>query len=319
MPCYHPITAYQSDKHLTDNGKRKLVFKRQLVQGQAYDVVKVPCGKCIGCKLETSRQWALRCVHEASLFDDNCFITLTYDDEHINPQGTLVKSDFQKFMKRLRKDHVGLQPIEYQGKQRFPIRYFACGEYGENLGRPHFHACLFNFDFGDKRLWNYRNGKPVYISDELSRLWPNGYHEIGDVTFRSAAYVARYITKKITGDAAMVHYLHDFDEETGECSFREQEFATMSRRPGIGKMFYDKHSSDCYPKDFITHDGTKQKLPKYYDRCLEHDDEQKLKDVKKIRRIARNIEDNTLARLSVKERVKKSQVKLLKRSLENET
>ena len=118
------------------------------------------------------------------MYDDNCFITLTYSNQHIPADGSLDVRVFQKFMKRLRK--------------RFGdgIRFYHCGEYGSLLGRPHYHACLFNFDFPDKYLWKENNGQKLYRSPSLEELWPYGYSSIGTVTFESAAYVARYILKR---------------------------------------------------------------------------------------------------------------------------
>ena len=200
MPCYYPLHGYRA-KHPEPSGKRRIVFNPK--QGIQDEQVDVPCGQCIGCKLERSKQWAIRCVHEASMHQDNSFITLTYNDEHLPENGQLVKKDFQKFMKRLRKKC---------GK----VRYYQCGEYGsqyddqgnkitdslnrELLGRPHFHACLFGLDFPDKELWTVRNGINLYRSPTLEKIWKKGYSSIGNVTFESAAYVARYITKKLNGD-----------------------------------------------------------------------------------------------------------------------
>ena len=151
MPCYHPLTGYRSIE-VTANGKRKLVFDPN--KGYVDLPVTIPCGQCIGCRLERSRQWAMRCYHEASLYDLNCFVTLTFNDTHIASDGSLDHRDYQLFMKRLRK--------------KFPknkIRNYHCGEYGEQCrtcgqqrkycqckkyipspGRAHHHACLFNFD-----------------------------------------------------------------------------------------------------------------------------------------------------------------------------
>ena len=151
----------------------------------------VPCGQCIGCRLERSRQWAIRCVHEASLHTDNCFITLTYSPDCLPSDGSLNHDDFQKFFKRLRK-HIAPKKI----------RYYMCGEYGEDLqqpsklGRPHFHACLFGLDFDDKQLYIVRDDVKLYTSATLEKIWGKGFVTIGDVTFESAAYVARYIAKK---------------------------------------------------------------------------------------------------------------------------
>ena len=249
MTCFSPLKGYKSSEINPATGKRSLVFTPR--EGY-YDLpIKVPCGQCIGCRLERSRQWAIRCVHEASLHDRNCFLTLTYDDYHVPLDGSLNKAHFQNFMKRLRKKYgVG-------------IRYFHCGEYGEKFQRPHYHAIIFNHDFSDKYLWSSKLGNDLYRSESLEGLWPYGHSSIGDVTFESAAYVARYITKKITGKEAEQHYEY-CNKLTGEITQRQPEYVTMSRRPGIAKGWFDKYTTDVYPSDNIVIRGKKMKPPKYY-------------------------------------------------------
>ena len=156
----------------------------------------------------------------------NCFITLTYDNEYCPKDYSLNYEDFQLFMKRLRKRFKGFQVVtNYPEKKirnkwgkvidtisldpydEYPIRFYMCGEYGENFGRPHFHACLFNFDFVDKTYWSKSpGGSKIYRSDILEDLWPFGFSSIGEVNFQSAAYVARYIMKKVTGKSAAKYY-----------------------------------------------------------------------------------------------------------------
>lgn len=211
MSCYHPLSAWRGS--IGKSGKRQIVWDKSksdsvLVKNQ----LKLPCGQCIGCRLERSRQWAMRCVHEASLYKDNCFVTLTYDNDHIPEDGSLNTIDFQLFMKKLRKKYGN------------GIRFFQCGEYGEKLRRPHHHALLFNFDFPDKELWTMRNDLPVWRSSTLEKLWHYGISEIGSLTFESAAYVARYILKKVTGTDAVQHYVN---EDTGV--ILKPEYVTMSR------------------------------------------------------------------------------------------
>lgn len=292
MPCYYPLTAWLS-KGVNKNGNHFVVFRPQ----QGKEEIKIGCGQCIGCRLERSRQWALRCVHEASLYERNCFVTLTYDDEHLPPGGSLVKEDFPKFAKRLRKRF---------GKG---MRYFQCGEYGENFARPHHHACLFNFDFPDKELWSTRRGVNLYRSKVLEELWPFGYCTIGDVTFESAAYVARYVTKKITGEGSRKHYYG-----------RTPEFVTMSRRPGIGAGWYDQFKSDVYPEGIVyLRGGEKCGAPKFYDRMFEEEEPVAYEDLKERRKeMAKNNPDNTEERLRVRENVKLSRVQLLRRCYEGQ-
>lgn len=205
MVCYYPMHAFQS-RHQGANGKCEVLFNRSVALRKGYKEIKLSCGQCVGCRLERSRQWAVRCMHEASLHKHNCFITLTFSPAALaareNP--SLDVRDFQLFMKRYRK--------------RFGegIRFFHCGEYGDKLGRPHYHACIFGHDFEDKYFWRKSDsGYPVYRSPVLEELWTHGFSEIGTVTFDSAAYVARYIMKKVNGKDAKDHYT-SVDLGTGE-------------------------------------------------------------------------------------------------------
>ena len=152
MPCYHPQTAWRAlTGRNQETGNWPIVFNRN--EGYKDMELQVPCGNCIGCRLERSRQWATRCMFEASLHDENCFVTLTYSPDYLPEGATLVKKDVQNFMKRLRKAGTN-------GK----FKYFLCGEYGENFNRPHYHICFFNLDFVDKEIISRKKDKPLYIS-----------------------------------------------------------------------------------------------------------------------------------------------------------
>lgn len=214
----------------------------------------VPCGNCIGCDLERSRQWAVRCMHEASCHTDNAFVTLTYDDAHVPAGGSLDPSAFPLFMRRLRKEAPG-------------VRYFACGEYGEQFGRPHYHALLFGYWPGDAVASGERGGYPVWRSGVLSSLWPFGFSELGSVTFDSAGYVARYVTKKVRGIAASEHY-SSVDPETGELVFRTPEFSRMSRRPGIGAAWFGRYGDELEPKGTVIVAGKEVPTPRYYRKLM---------------------------------------------------
>jgi len=304
MPCYHPITAYKAAN------QSKLVFSdTKSVRNKGIDVshsLQIPCGQCIGCRLEKSRQWAMRCMHEAQMHENNCFITLTYDQTHLPPDQSLHHRDFQLFIKRLRK--------------RYPttkIRYYMAGEYGENFGRPHYHACIFGFDFHDKKLWKRTSsGSFIYRSSDLETLWPFGYSSIGDVNFESAAYVARYIMKKQTGKDSEKHYQYS-DLETGEIIQMEKEYNKMSLKPGIGAEWYKKYRSDVYPHDYVVIRGKKVKPPKYYDKQYKNDNPYEFDELlyKREQRAKLNIEDNTWERLAVKEQVTQAKLQKLKRTL----
>lgn len=300
------MTGYKS-KELTANGKRKITFDRSA--GYSDLPLKLPCGQCIGCRLERSRQWALRCVHEASLYDHNTFITLTYNNQSLPEDGSLNKKHFQKFMKRYRKKYPHLK-----------IRFFHCGEYGTKNKRPHYHAIIFNHDFTDKELWQNRKGTKLYTSKTLQSLWPHGFSTIGDVTFESAAYVARYIMKKVTGDQAESHY-QAIDPETGEIHTLQPEYTTMSRKPGIAHDWYNRYKTDVYPSDFIILKGQKMKPPKYYDTIYELEQPLDFAILKTQRNQTKkkNRADNTPKRLLVKEKCKQAKLKSLIRPYEDET
>lgn len=305
MPCYHPKQGWRSLK-VNPSGKRSIIFGKNNVLANRSDPIYVPCGQCIGCRLEYSRQWAIRLVHEASLYENNCFITLTYNNETIPDDWSLNKKDYQDFMKALR--HA-IYPKR--------IRFFHCGEYGEKTYRPHYHAVIFNHDFNDKVYWSNTNAGPLYVSPTLSKLWNKGQHRIGAVTFESAAYVARYVTKKINGDNAINAYTR-IDEETGEVLVVQPEYATMSRRPGIASTWYNKFKTDVFPKDFITIRGKKMFAPKYYTKALELENP-KLHRTIKEKRLAHaedQAKNNTPDRLGVRETCKKAQISQLRRRVE---
>lgn len=266
--------------------------------------ITVPCGQCIGCKIQRSKEWALRICHETSQHQDNAFLTLTYDPEHLPSDHSLCIEHFQKFMKRYRK---------YLGKKR--IRYYHCGEYGSQLSRPHYHAIIFGHMFDDLIPFSTRDGVTTYTSPTLERLWGKGYVTIGHVTFESAAYVARYCQKKITGDQAELHY-GVCDPLTGEWFQVHPEYATQSK--GIGRAWYEKYSTDCFPSDFLIHNGKKLKVPKYYERLYQLEEPEKLFQIKKARKAAAKLhaDNNTYDRLEVRKEVLTAKLSKLKRGYE---
>ena len=269
MPCFHPITAYNK----IGGG---LTWKLHESNGTTNTV---SCKQCTGCRQEYSRQWALRNMHEASLWLNNIFITLTYDNEHLPEHGTLVKKDFQDFMKRLRK--------KKGANQHQPIRYYQCGEYGDKFGRPHYHAILFNTNFRDREIIQGQKG--LTQSQTLSKLWGKGHSSIGDVTFQSAAYVAGYVQKKINGQkkdaidpgTGLKHY--EILTPNGEIIEKQQEYSTMSRRPGIAGSWFAKHKNDVYPSDNIHINGKEMRPPKYYDRLYEIEYPEDMAQIKESR------------------------------------
>ena len=341
MPCYNPVPAYRSIKQKSPNGKSVIEFKAENSKSGDYEKITVPCGQCIGCRLGRSKEWALRCMHEAQQFTNNCVLTLTINNDYIENKhqdcthcpifkrhgnrcgpGSLCKKEFQDFMKRLRKRFDGMEPVyadtEKGTKVHYPIRFFQCGEYGDKLGRPHFHACIFNFDFTDKYFWKKsKSGTRLYRSPILEELWTIGNCEIGELTWEAAAYIARYCTKKVNGDRSAEHYL-ELDESTGELYYLEPEYITMSRRPGIGYTWLTENSGDCYPKDFLTHKGLKYKIPGFYDRKTEECDPDLIARMKMTRRIKACKNPKTGVDLNREHRVKQKHAEKLIRSYEND-
>lgn len=294
VPCYHPIPAWQ----LPDGA---VVFQEGKTRGDGRSL-DLPCGRCVGCRLERSRQWAARILHESRSNAANCFITLTYSPDHLPEGGTLRYADFQRFMKRLRKRY---------GK----VRFYMCGEYGEQLQRPHYHACLFGVDFASDRRFLKKSGDhTLWRSPSLEELWPYGHSSVAELSFETAAYTARYIMKKITGQLAEDHY-RKVDPETGEVFQLEPEFNRMSLKPGIGAGFLERFGSDVYPHDYVVVNGVKSKPPRYYDKKLSKADPLAFDDVKVERelRAAHSRADNTVERLAVKEQVAIARLNQLKR------
>lgn len=326
MPCYRPLVAYQcSDGAVVFSETRKNDITRQLL---------LPCGQCVGCRLERSRQWAIRCVHEASLYERNAFITLTYRPEEVDPNGSLRYRDFQLFIKRLRKaaskewitNHpndkqpttlsadMGLRPIPLKNK----LRFYMCGEYGEENHRPHFHACIFNYDFHDKKLWKTTKDKnKIYTSETLDQLWGKGFTSIAEVNFETAAYIARYVMKKITGKKSKKHYEH-IDADTGEITQRTPEFNKMSLKPGIGKGWLEKWETDVFPEGEVEMRGHKMRPPKYYDRLYAKSNPEEWETLAWIReqRMQLHKENNTPQRLATREKVKLAAIRTLRRTID---
>lgn len=245
-------------------------------------------------------------MHEAQLHEENAFITLTYAPENLPSGGTLNKGDFQRFMKRLRKHFSGRK-----------LGFYHCGEYGDEGRRPHYHAILFGVRFLDQQPYTRAtDGTVLYTSALLSRLWPSGFATVGEVTFESAAYVARYVMKKISGPAARDHYTV-VDRETGELTQLLPEYTTMSLKPAIAKDWYGKYSSDVYPSDEVVICGKPMKPPQYYDRILEKTNLELHTAIKEQRKqeAQKHSAHSTTRRLLEREEIKHAQTRNLKRKL----
>lgn len=244
MQCTSPIHGYYA-RRTNPTGKRSVVFTQ--AEGYVDKPVSLPCGKCLGCRLEYARQWAVRCEHELKLREENCFITLTYDDEWVpkSPSGLLTLSldDVTKFWKRLRER---VEPLR--------IRYFQCGEYGETTGRPHYHAIVFGWWPADGlRDGDSSSGEQLFSSKFLEEVWGYGRCTVQEANFKTANYTARYVTKK------------QVDKKDGSDD-RMREFLTMSRKPGIGHDWAMRYMEHWYSRDRLVSNGHEMRPPAYYDR-----------------------------------------------------
>lgn len=361
MACYHPlkafpiglnpsgktnykITSYEVDHvEITDSGKvvccstpfephyRPVTTKRVI-----SDFVEIPCGKCIGCRLEYSRQWANRMMLELQYHDSAYFVTLTYNDEHvptscyegdfgdIYPSLTLCKRDCQLFMKRLRKACPNDR-----------IRFYLAGEYGSHTMRPHYHVIIFGLHLPPGDLIEYSRselGHKYYRSSLLERCWSKktgeydppvdcsngcyGFVLVTEVSWETCAYVSRYVTKKLTGPESNFYSMFCI----------EPPFTLMSRKPGIGRQYYDDHP-DCFDFDYINistdSGGRKFRPPKYYQKLFEVDEPELSAELKATRkRMAEEQKKLKLSKtdlsylelLAVEEQKKLSRIKSLERS-----
>lgn len=275
------------------------------LHGGTLRSLELPCGQCIGCRMTRSQHWAIRCVHEASLHPHNCFVTLTYDTEHLLSP-SLNYRDFQLFMKKLRARF-----------ERVRIRFFCAGEYGGLLGRPHFHALLFGISFHEDRVYFSKSpsGEKLYRSPTLEALWTHGYSSIGNVTKESAGYVARYCVKKITGKNAEAHY--KAVDADGVIYDLEPEFARMSTAPGIGTGWVKKWHGDISRDGYVVVDGKEVPMPRFYRRLLDEIDYQKGEaiDYEKHKATVDNFADRSNERLRVRKEVAQAALRVKKRTL----
>lgn len=296
MTCYAPLKAWRPSSNI-DGGR--LVFN-SLKALNPDNPIGLPCGQCIGCRMDRVSQWGLRCMHESQMHSRSSFLTLTFNDEHLPSDYSVRVRDVQLFNKRLR-------------KLMGPFRFFACGEYGDENQRPHYHALCFGHDFHqDRKLIKVTDFGPLYTSELASKAWPFGNIWIGSVTYKSASYVAGYVAKKIGGDAAASHYLRT--HPNGTVHQVNPEFATQSRRPGIGATWYEKFKSDAFPSDFLVVDGQQVPVPAYYANKLT---EEEFKPIQRKRAVSRrkHKQDSTPDRLEVRKTIKLERLNRLKRTL----
>ncbi|WMC01498.1 replication initiator protein [Microvirus D_HF4_340] len=371
MPCYRPLEAAQAYP-----GAQPTIYKRgtrpALLKAPAV-ALELPCGSCIGCRLDTVSHWTTRCMHEAQLHQKNCALTLTYSNDpdeiaQLQEQDwarahqdvcTTQKSKSREFStiapKGLKgpniarvdnslsktvavpygagtrgrtsmyvpeKEGLSLQDHQnfmkmYRYTVKVPVRYYMCGEYGEKLGRPHFHYVIFGHDFEDKKYFKKSlSGTKLYRSATLETIWTHGYSWIGEVDLSTCAYVAGYVMKKMKGKKAEEHYRRK--DEAGNDYWLRPEFNQMSRNPGIGKTWWDKFHHDVTVDDGVYHKNQKTKAPRYYDKLLERTYPRRFATIKQARKenALKKAGDNTPARLADKEAVAIARQQLKQRQLE---
>ncbi len=347
MPCYTPLKGYVK----VGGG-----FTGDASKGNGTKM-EVACGQCLGCRLDHSRMWAMRIIHEAQLYaisSGSSFITLTYDRSNVPSDWSLCLRDFQLFMKVFRRD------LADRGLPR--IRFFMCGEYGVicrhgfateegvirygeilplcgdgdgcNVGRPHFHAIIFNVMFPNKFEVGRGHDDIIYYSDDsLTSAWQKGFVSMGDVTMESAGYVARYAVKKVGGLVLDSYIVPDgesdiisnlrfnyvtFNDQHGFSDVRP-EFSTQSNRPGIGADWFDKYQSDVFPSDEVPvpGQGVFKKVPGYYDLLFDRENPELMEKVKEVRQawLKLHLGEVSPERLMDKYKVKLRQIGNLKRIL----
>lgn len=260
--------------------------------------------------MDKAQAWAIRIMHERQSHELCCFLTFTYNNHFLPSPPSLNKEHFRSFMKRLRADH------EYNNPNAPKIKYFMCGEYGGNTRRPHYHAIIFGLNFADKKLHSKgKRGDFLYKSEKLDMLWGMGHCYIGNVTYASAGYVARYCMKKVNGEMADDHYRW-VNTQTGETAVLTKEYLGVSRY--LGFKHFVEHKEAMYRRDSVIVNGHEAPIPSYYDRKLGEIDPERLEEIKFLRqeRAKLNAADNTDARLAVREEIKKAQVAQLRRDLE---
>lgn len=254
-----------------------------------FGKIEIPCGQCIGCRLEYSRQWAIRCVLEAQEYENNWFLTLTYDDDHLPESlpifdpitgevfdyfdsSPLNRNELTLFIKNFRRQ------LEYHFNHT-GVRFYYCGEYGSISKRPHYHLIVFNVpSLKLRKIGQNKMGDPLYNCDFVDKIWKKGYAVIAAVNWDTCAYVARYMLKKHKGKDS------DYYVNNGLVP----EFSGCSRNPGIGRAFYDRKKYDIYKTDEIFVTGHRGKVlnihpPRYYDRLYDIDDPELFESIKQAR------------------------------------
>lgn len=292
LKMFSQMDSCCKDYHNTYEGFEMCTGRKLLMHYVSY--TQIPCGHCMPCRLKYSKQWATRCVLESEMWPENWFLTLTYNDENHpiadeftdkngitwvndgNWNGCLEPRDLVLFNKSLRE--------EYRTKyDHTGIRFYACGEYGTKSWRNHFHEILFNCPIKPSELKYYKtteDGNILYTCEKFEKIWGKGFITIAHMNWSTAAYVARYVTKKWTGSDSIEHYA---------MKGQIPEFCRMSNRPGIGRTYYELNKEKIYQTDEILMKKYDDKTivlkpPKYYDAIYDIEYPSDMERIKNIRR-----------------------------------
>lgn len=270
MACLTPMKAFRDAENAIKFG-----------ESQDGALLYLPCGRCIGCRQDLTKDWAVRCHHEAQMHMHNCVLTLTFDEAHLNTQNSLVKDDIQNFVKRLRQFIFRSTELKRNYPQFYKqkISYLYCGEYGERFERPHYHIIIFGFDFPDKKFFKKsKSNDDMFTSSFLEKLWPYGHATIGNMSMATAMYCASYITKYVSNAEKAEIYTN---KDTGE--YRQPEFGHASKKPAIGLTWLKKYHKDLSSNDSVIIANQRYRIPRYYLKKLEEISPNQL-DALKIRR-----------------------------------
>lgn len=251
--------------------------------GSKYRIGLVPCKKCWACRLNYSAEWATRIMNEVQYHENNYFITLTYDEQHVPKlkeitykdkdgkehtirnkgqfKNTLNPDDIKRFINSIRKH---FERLGHKG-----VKYYLCGEYGQNgTTRPHYHIIFMNLPLNPEKFYDFHqdeNLKMHWKTKEVEEIWGKGIIDVAMVEWADAAYVARYGTKLYINNGSVEEYAK---------SGMVREFVRCSRRPAIGLHFCEDNEFDLLYTDKITmknfrEDTVTVPLPSYYVRKLE--------------------------------------------------
>lgn len=326
MPCYRPQPAQMGYNFLTKKWSKPLltyplyrssdgarVFPRPYYDSSdigsrspASRYVTLPCGLCFGCRMDNARMWSLRMMHEARYHENNFFVTLTYDDASLPPDADLRYRDLRLFFVNARH--------HFQTAAK-PFKYFACGEYGDKTLRPHYHFAGFDFKIDDLRPFKQTASGWYFLSESLRSIWKHGHVIVAPLQWDCAAYIARYVTKKMHG--SNLRDKGTFDPDTGELDLYTIERAFQSK--GLGLPFYEDHHDEIWDLDACLFKGQYLvKPPRYYFKQLEKSDPVKASLIKEKRMADKPlvvIDETRDKELLYEMEARRLQMQTLKRSL----